>query len=37
MTTFEGSYYSVGTVANTYGLRWSKDKLDAIKVSTPRD
>lgn len=37
MTTFEGDYYSVGTVVNTYGLRWSKDKLDAIRVSTPRD
>ena len=37
MTTFEGGYYSVGTVVNTYGLRWSQDKLDAIKVSTPRN
>lgn len=37
MTMFKGDYYPQGTVVNTYGLKWSKDKLDAIKVSTPED
>ncbi len=29
--------YPSRTVVNSYGLKWSKDKLDAIKVSTPED
>lgn len=37
MCIFKSDYYIDGTVKNTYGLKWSKDKIEAIKVSTPKE
>lgn len=36
MTTFKYEYHD-GTVQNTYGLKWSRDKLESIKVGTPKE
>ena len=36
MTVYAGEY-SGGVIKNSYGLKWSADKVAAIKVSTPQE
>lgn len=38
MTTFSAEYIEDSRIIkNTYGLKWSKNKIDAIKASSPED
>lgn len=38
MTIFSSEYIDDSRIIkNTYGLKWSKDKIDAIKISSPKD
>lgn len=38
MTTYDSEYSDDSRIIkNTYGLKWSKDKIEAIKVSSPKE
>ena len=38
MTTYDSEYSDDSRIIkNTYGLKWSEDKIEAIKVSSPKD
>lgn len=38
MTTYASEYVDDSRIIkNTYGLKWTKDKIDAIKISSPKD
>ncbi|MCM1253902.1 MAG: hypothetical protein NC321_13860 [Clostridium sp.] len=36
MTVFDADYYP-GTVVNTYGLKWSKNRIESIKAAVPQE
>lgn len=37
MTTSWEEYETIGAIENTYGLKWSPDRIEAVMVSTPRE